>query len=221
MVNIKQSALEYKNSFETNFENYLKRNDGCDLVLNDYIKFEKENWEEIKNIIDTDEIDLSGLPEGYQPDRYSVLNEIWEAYGKEGNHLVMNKVKVILSFLDSKIKKDALNIVSIQNIENNFDKVPIEKLYKNYYALVEKKYITEDELLIFMNFAFDKKEPLENKISFTNVKNKLSVIECFHKHHHDLAGKIRGRQPKYAELLSKYFEGFEIEYVITNFSKTV
>ena len=221
MVNIKQSALEYKNSFETNFENYLKRNDGCDLVLNDYIKFEKENWEEIKNIIDTDEIDFYVLPEGYQPDRYSVLNEIWEAYGKEGNHLVMNKVKAILSFLDSKIKKDALNIVSIQNIENNFDKVPIEKLYKHYYALVEKKYITEDELLIFMNFAFDKKEPLENKISFTNVQNKLSVIKFFYKHYKELAGKIRGKQPEYAGLLSKYFEGFEIEYVITNFSKTI
>jgi hypothetical protein len=221
MVDIKQSALNYKNNFETNFENYLKRNEGCDLVLNDYIKFEKKLWLEIKHIIDTDEIDLIGLPDGYQPNRYLVLNEIWEAYGKEGNHLVMNKVNAILSFLNSKIKKDVLNIVSISNINNNFDKVPIEKLYKNYYTLVQKKYITEDELLIFMNFAFDEKKPLENKISFTNVKNKLNVIKYFYKHYKDLAGKIRGRQPEYARLLSDYFEGFEIEYVTSNFSKIV
>jgi hypothetical protein len=219
MVDIKQSALNYKNSFETNFENYLKRNEGCDLVLNDYIKFEKKIWQEIKHIIDTDEIDLLGLPEGYQPDRYLVLNEIWEAYGKEGNHLVMNKINAILSFLDSKIKKDALNIVSKSNINNKFDKVPIEILYNNYHALVQKKYITEDELLISMNFAFDEKKPLENKISFTNVKNKLNVMKYFYKHYRVLAAKPRGKQTEYARLLADYFEGYKTEYVKLNFSK--
>ena len=188
MVNIKQSALEYKNSFETNFENYLKRNDGCDLVLNDYIKFEKENWEEIKNIIDTDEIDFSGLPEGYQPDRYSVLNEIWEAYGKEGNHLVMNKVKAILSFLDSKIKKDALNIVPISNINNTFDKIP--KIFKSnvsysfFIALkdtLHDKFICSKYSFIFHYLLKDgyleKKTQQQEFILFLKKENFISEEE--------------------------------------------
>jgi hypothetical protein len=103
---------------------------------------------------------------------------------------------------------------------NKFDNVKestvIEYFTKN---LVETKHISETDLFLFLDLAFDKMKVPKQKISFEHLKTQQKIINVFYNYYKITAGKPYGKQKKYINLLCDYFIGFEYDKIKTNFAK--
>jgi hypothetical protein len=141
----------------------------------------------------------------------------------------LSSYKKIISFLKS--RKSELEgvstliepINSLENSEfkftNNFDNVPESKILEYFTEkLVETKYISEKDLILFLKLAFDKMEVPKQKISFARLNTQKGIIKIFYYYYKTIAGKPHGKQKKYLDLLCNYFNGFE-NFNIKNFSK--
>ena len=116
-------------------------------------------------------------------------------------------------------KSDSSNL-SIKGIVNNFDKVEIIKIYNHFKNhLVDKKHLTESELIEYMISAFEKKEIPQTLFQLINCRSRQNIVRVFYKYYKEIAGKPFGKQKEYSALLGNYFEGFNTVNVSTNFSK--
>jgi hypothetical protein len=106
--------------------------------------------------------------------------------------------------------------------ENNFDNINPTDIYKHFKAgLVEKKYLTEQQLNMYLKAAFELKTIPETLFKIKDAPNKATIEAVFYTYYKNVAGKIHGRQNQYAALLGDYFEGYKTTTVSTNFSKSV
>lgn len=105
---------------------------------------------------------------------------------------------------------------------NNFDKIAPTEIYKHFKAgLVEKGYLTEQELNEYLKAAFELKTIPETLFKIKDAPNRAVIEAVFYKYYKNVAGKIHGKQNQYAALLGDYFEGYKTTTVSSNFSKSV
>jgi hypothetical protein len=241
MINYKETFEQYKKDFERNFKDYILFHKGVDLTLSNFLNREKTKWQEIEAILlDRESENLGNLPSltgelfEKQFELYAAISEI----GSDGEEFMKYKCDSILKFLETKLNaiensnninnQDNLNLnispenlIKLEKIENKFDKTPIKIIYIHYYTcLVEKKHLSEDDLIRYLDLAFDKKTPPERLFSLSNVKaKKMKIRSYFYIHYTEIAGAPNGKQLKYASLLADYFEGFASKSFSTNFNK--
>lgn len=137
--------------------------------------------------------------------------------------------KIILFLEKRKLELEGVStliepINSLENSEfkftNNFDNVPESKILEYFTEkLVETKYISENDLNLFLILAFDKMEIPKQKISFVRFNTQRGIIKIFYYYYKTIAGKPHGKQERYIKLLSDYFISFNYEKIKTNFSK--
>jgi hypothetical protein len=109
---------------------------------------------------------------------------------------------------------------NITEIQNNFDNVNINDVYKHFKAgLVDKKYLTEQELIQYLKVAFELKAIPETLFKIKDAPTKRKVMRVFYDYYKNVAAKPHGKQNNYAALLGNYFEGYETENVSSNFNK--
>jgi hypothetical protein len=103
---------------------------------------------------------------------------------------------------------------------NKFDTVK-ESTVIEYFTkkLVETKHISETDLFLFLDLAFDKMKVPKQKISFEHLNTQKKIINVFYEYYKIVAGKPYGKQEKYINLLCDYFIGFEYDKIKTNFAK--
>lgn len=152
-------------------------------------------------------------------------------YLKKYIKIIPEKLKneAILSEIDEWIKSNqnsddvTLDPKSIWSpFENNFDNINPTEIYKHFKAgLVEKKYLTEQQLNMYLKAAFELKTIPETLFKIKDAPNKAAIEAVFYLYYKNVAGKIHGRQNQYAALLGDYFEGFKTATVSSNFSKSV
>jgi hypothetical protein len=105
---------------------------------------------------------------------------------------------------------------------NNFDKITPTEIYIHFKAgLVEKQYLTEQELNAYLKAAFELKTIPETLFKIKDAPKKSIIEEVFYKYYKNVAGKPHGKQKQYAALLGDYFEGYKTNTVSSNFSKSV
>jgi hypothetical protein len=105
---------------------------------------------------------------------------------------------------------------------NTFDNIKPTEIYKHFKAgLVEKGYLTEQELNTYLKAAFELKEIPETLFKIKDAPNKAAIEAVFYRYYKNVAGKIHGKQNQYAALLGDYFEGYKTTTVSSNFSKSV
>lgn len=105
---------------------------------------------------------------------------------------------------------------------NNFDKITPTEIYKHFKAgLVEKQYLTEQELNEYLKAAFELKTIPETLFKIKDAPKKAAIEAVFYEYYKNVAGKIHGKQNQYAALLGDYFEGYKTTTVSSNFSKSV
>lgn len=105
---------------------------------------------------------------------------------------------------------------------NNFDNIKPTEIYKHFKAgLVEKQYLTEQELNEYLKVAFELKTIPEIRFKIKDAPKKATIVAVFYNYYKNIAGKIHGKQYQYASLLGDYFEGYKTKTVSSNFSKSV
>lgn len=105
-------------------------------------------------------------------------------------------------------------------ITNNFDSIKIIDVYNHFKkGLVEKRYLTEGELISYLKAAFEQMAVPETLFKIKDAPTKFKTMKVFHEYYKNIAGKPHGKQKKYAALLGNYFEGFTTDNVSTNFNK--
>jgi hypothetical protein len=106
--------------------------------------------------------------------------------------------------------------------ENNFDNIQPNEVYRHFKAgLVDKKYLTEQELNDYLKTAFELKTIPETLFKIKDAPKKGTIEAVFYTYYKNVAGKNHGKQKQYAALLGDYFEGYKTDNVSSNFSKSV
>lgn len=104
--------------------------------------------------------------------------------------------------------------------KNNFDDVPESKLFDYFIKnLVDKKYLSEESLTLYLKQAFELKAPPSKRFSFDNMPTQDKIRKIFYEYYKTTAGKPNGKKRAYVELLGEYFNGFDSDKIDTNFSK--
>ncbi|KFC60889.1 hypothetical protein FEM08_02790 [Flavobacterium gilvum] len=101
---------------------------------------------------------------------------------------------------------------------NQFDSVNETIVYEYFKKnLVDTKYLSANDLNLFLELAFEKMKIPQEKMSF-NLKTQNRIVKIFYNYYKIIAGKPYGKQQKYLNLLRDYFIGFE-NLDLKNFSK--
>jgi len=94
------------------------------------------------------------------------------------------------------------------------------EIYNHFkIGLVDKKYLTDQELIDYLKVAFEHKSPPKIRFKIINAKKKQSVIHVFYEYYKNIACSPHGKQKEYAALLGEYFEGYNTNNVSSNFNK--
>jgi hypothetical protein len=145
------------------------------------------------------------------------------------NKIQLHSVQKLITYIDkllppqqTETKTDIVKEEGAPIFTNNFDKIKPTEIYKHFKAgLVEKGYLTEQELNEFLKVAFELKTIPEKLFKIKDAPNKATIESVFYKYYKNVAGKIHGKQNQYAALLGDYFEGYKTTTVSSNFSKSV
>lgn len=136
-----------------------------------------------------------------------------------------NERDTLIKVLDLGNTKPSNPVIESEEIKedfkftNNFDNVNEETLYKYFNEnLVVKKYITKENLELFLKNAFENKLKNPTRI-FNNPPTKEKFRKVFYNYYKDIAGKPHNKQIEYVELLGEYFIGFNSKTVKSNFNK--
>jgi hypothetical protein len=205
---------EYKSDYPNLLEYYLKLNED-----NDEINFITR---EIRLINEYIKPFVNGQKTELEQQGFEDINTLMIK-----NYLVSYN-KIILFLENKKLELEGgttfpkpLNLFENSEFKftNNFDNVPESKILEYFTVkLVETKYISENDLILFLKLAFDKMEVPRQKFSFTRLNTQKGIIKIFYYYYKTIAGKPHGKQKKYLDLLCNYFNGFE-NFNIKNFSK--
>ena len=103
---------------------------------------------------------------------------------------------------------------------NNFDNIKPTEIYKHFKAgLVEKGYLTEQELNEYLKAAFELKIIPETLFKLKHTPTKQKIYTVFYIYYKDIAQKKHERQKEYAALLGDFFEGYKTETIQTNWAR--
>ncbi|WP_396185925.1 hypothetical protein [Flavobacterium sp.] len=214
--NFRNKTLEqYKSDYPKLLEYYIKLNEDNDEII--FVTNEIRLINEfIKPYINGQKTELE--QQGIQDVNSLMIKIYLVSYNK------------IISFLETRKSElegkttlpKPLNLVENSEFKftNNFDNVAESKILEYFTEkLVETKYISENDLILFLKLAFDKMEVPQQKISFARLNTQRGIIKIFYNYYKIIAGKPHGKQERYIKLLSDYFISFDYEKIRTNFSK--
>ena len=106
------------------------------------------------------------------------------------------------------------------SFENKFDRVKESEIIAYFTEnLVDKKYITDEVLNKYLKQAFELKTPPTQRFSFEKLITQAKIRKVFYEYFKITAGKPNGQKREYVKLLGEYFNGFDTEKLMTNFSK--
>lgn len=195
---------------------------GNDLKLKDFLLFK----------LGTNDEKISGTPEAniFIDDFGKTADDlllIWE--GQEKSFLQAAKGWAYAAYVDY-IQQQANNEYnSLQqnisgqeqpNFKNNFDNISPVEIYKHFKAgLVDKKCLTEIELIRYLKAAFELKTIPETLFKIRDAQSKEKIYLVFYIYYINVAGKPHYKQQQYVELLGNYFEGFNNETIKTNWAR--
>ena len=104
--------------------------------------------------------------------------------------------------------------------KNNFDRIEPTEIYKHFKAgLVEKGYLTEQELNEYLKAAFELKTKPETLFKIKDAPSKEKIYVVFYTYYSNVAGKQHGKQSQYVELLGNYFDGYNNNIIRTNWKR--
>lgn len=108
----------------------------------------------------------------------------------------------------------------IPTFKNNFDNVKPTEIYNHFKAgLVEKGYLTEQELNEYLRAAFELKKIPQTLFKLRHTPTKQKIYTVFYVYYKDISQKKHERQKEYAALLGNYFEGYKTEIIKTNWAR--
>lgn len=106
------------------------------------------------------------------------------------------------------------------NFTNNFDNNTPAEVFEHFNAgLVNKGYLTEQELNEFLKAAFELKTKPEQLFKLKHAPTKQRIYNLFYIYYRDISQKKHDRQKDYAALLGDYFEGYKTEIIRTNWAR--
>tara|TARA_R100001377_G_C3163947_1_gene100651 strand:- start:16 stop:675 length:660 start_codon:yes stop_codon:yes gene_type:complete len=158
-----------------------------------------ERYKDGYTLVEKIKLELSSLEKlTINKPEYQILKDRYETYLKEKRALPPSKTSFTFT--------------------NNFDKLEPNKVYEYFYKLVEKGYLSKEDLENYLILAFQDRTPPKEKTTFSN-KHIGNITAIFYKYYTD-ADSPHGKQKQYAELLGDYFKSFTTIKVMNNFAKS-
>lgn len=242
---IKYTLLEYKQNYSELLAVYLSNY--FDVTEGDFIVSELATYQICLDVADYIDKNYKAFVESYdseslrypKPEKFQILsieysNFNFSAIAKEiisfenasFNQSISQRLlsfDKIISFLENKklnLKTTFSAVDQKPLFTNNFDDLP-ENVILKYFTenLVDKNYLDASVLMEFLIVAFQKKIPPTQRFNFKMIKTKAQIIRVFYSYYKNVAGKPHDKQRQYVELLGEYFNGFDTNKLITNFSK--
>ena len=106
------------------------------------------------------------------------------------------------------------------SFHNEFDNVNPKGVFDYFKKeLVDKNYLSLEDLENYLKLSFEKKELPKAKFILKQNKTLKVIRVIFYNYFKNIAYKPNGRQSEYVKLLTDYFQGFEYEKVKNNFNK--
>ncbi len=103
---------------------------------------------------------------------------------------------------------------------NNFDNIKPIEIYEHFKAgLVDKGYLTIEELNKYLKAAFELKTIPETLFKLKHTPTKQKIYTVFYIYYKDISQKKHERQKEYAALLGDFFEGYKTEIIQTNWAR--
>ena len=103
---------------------------------------------------------------------------------------------------------------------NNFDNIKPAEVYNHFkIGLVDKGYLTEQELNDYLKTAFELKTIPETLFKLKHTPTKQKIYTVFYIYYKDISQKKHERQKEYAALLGDFFEGYKTEIIQTNWAR--
>jgi len=214
-ANITQLLLQYK--LETDIKEYIEF---ISTVLNELKKTSHQLHDRIKYWENSNKCDKS---------EFEIVEKYYKTY-----QCTISLLIFVFEFLCADIGNDSSIQTKISQqtetetkqeqptFKNNFDNVSTVEIHKHFKAgLVEKGYLTEQELNEYLKAAFELKKIPETLFKIKDAPTKATIEAVFYTYYKNVAGKVHRKQPQYAALLGNYFEGYRTETVSSNFSKSI
>ena len=232
MEKLKETAKAYTEKYPERLKQFLNENEAD---KSDYIKRESEYFEntlwDLENrdeiLYHIDALLINNSPNGFSLTGIENLNMACDLGNQIGFDKLMDSIKKKVKFLESEKplphqQPETETEQGTPIFTNNFDKITPTEIYKHFKAgLVEKQYLTEQELNEYLKAAFELKTIPKTLFKIKDTPNKAAIEAVFYKYYKNVAGKIHGKQNQYAALLGDYFEGYKTTTVSSNFSKSV
>lgn len=103
---------------------------------------------------------------------------------------------------------------------NNFDNIKPNEVYIHFkVGLVEKGYLTEQQLNEYLKAAFELQTKPETLFKLKHTPTKQKIYTVFYIYYKDISQKKHARQKEYAALLGDFFEGYNTEIIQTNWAR--
>ena len=129
-------------------------------------------------------------------------------------------VEVALDFVFSTQQAETETEQGTSPFTNNFDNIKPTEIYRHFKAgLVEKGYLTEQELNDYLKAAFELKTIPETLFRLKHTPTKQKIYTVFYVYYKDISQKKHERQKEYAALLGDYFEGYQTRIIQTNWAR--
>lgn len=127
-----------------------------------------------------------------------------------------------ISELKGELTHDRLPVIP-SLLKNNFDSTDANSVHGYFRReLVSKGFLDEETLCQFLELAFEKREYPNKLFKLKGEYKKKDVVKIFGTYYKRIStGNKYGKTKKYVELLSKYFDGFQQESLMSNFTKDV
>jgi len=103
---------------------------------------------------------------------------------------------------------------------NNFDNVAPASIYNHFKAgLVDKGYLTVEELNEYLKAAFELKTAPKTLFTLKHTPTKQKIYTVFYTYFTEIAAKPHNRQIEYVELLGNYFAGYDTQIIKSNWAR--
>ena len=162
-----------------------------------------------------------GININIEPNDFKVL--IMPEMVTEINKTKLRYTKQLIEFIDSFIEPQQSETETEQgtpNFINNFDNINTNEIHKHFRTgLVEKGYLTEQELNEYLKAAFELKTKPETLFKLKHTPTKQKIYTVFYIYYKDISQKKHERQKEYAALLGDFFEGYKTEIIQTNWAR--
>jgi hypothetical protein len=215
---VEHNTLISGENFKNNIE--LLRTEYFQVKTCKYDENEKEGWVFVKAtypiVLTHNEIKEYGYYSGI----VSKVDELLKKFNKQ--FMPNGTVKEISNTFEKFTNDDNTNKDKIipTLLSNEFDNIDIKDVYNHFKAgLVDKKYLSEVDLITYLNQAFHHEKIPKKKFNFTNVGSNTKIRNIFYRYYKDLNSKPKGKKREYCRLLGEYFIGHTTDNTYNNFSR--